>query len=77
MISLLDHCRVVLKWEGLLPEILNSSTVRERSTPGKRRLIEQVLRGPSMAEMIVEMKNATHEFAAVIEATTTSCTSLH
>lgn len=61
VISLLDHCRVMLKWEGLLPEILNSGTVRKRSTPGKKRVTQQALRGPSMAEMVVEMKNATHK----------------
>lgn len=75
VISLLDHCRVMLKWEGLLPEILNS--VRKKSTPGKKSRTQQALRGPSMAEMVVEMKNATHKLAAVIEATPKTCTSLH
>lgn len=65
-ISLLDHCRVMLKWEGLLPEILNSSTVRKRSASGEKKgsLTAQVLRGPSIAEMVVEMKNTSHNLCS-------------
>lgn len=37
-LCLLDHCRIVLMWESLLPEVLISSAGKKRSIPGKKSL---------------------------------------
>lgn len=50
--------------EGFVAEILNSSTVRKKKKPTwEKKFTQQALRGPWMAEMVVEMKNATHKLA--------------